>query len=424
MKKIYMLFSAIVISATAVYAQPTLPFYEPFSAIQVGTLAPQNGWTGPTGVSQGAQVVDTTLTYAGLTTTAASRAVRVGNQASGGLQTLVFASQTTEVFVSFLINLPVLPIAPENASAYYFALGNGSTGTACMYAFPNVDGTTFELGFSPTPNQTTAGNNKTNRQFALNQTIMVVMASTPAPTGGSGSLDVWVNPSSASLAPGGTPGNFSFENRTGGTQTSINSILLRSGATTRLMTLDEIRVGLSWSDITSNNVVLPVVLKDFQLSTNNNTTTLTWASGTEINFNKYAVQFSNDGINYYEVGAVNGKGSNSNYTFNYAHNGTGYFKLKMIDKDGTYTYSKVLQVTNKSITIQSSPNPIKDRLYINGMPNGNNTIELFSVTGVRVKTQYTTSNSIVLPTADLPAGNYVVKISNNGTTLYSSIITK
>jgi len=429
MKKIYILLISFCLVASALQAQPTLPFYEPFSATQLGTLAPQNGWTGPTGVSQGAQVVDTTLTYSGLSTMASSRAVRVGNQASGGLQTLLFASQTSEVFVSFLINLPVLPIAPANASAYYFALGNSisgnSTGTACMYAFPNADGTTFELGFSPSPNQTTAENNKTNRQFALNQTIMVVMASTPAPTsGGSGSLDVWVNPSAASLAPGGTPGNFSFENRIGGTQTSINSILLRSGATTRLMTLDEIRVGNSWSDVTSNTVVLPVSLKDFQLGTKNNTTTLTWASETEINFNKYVVLFSHDGIDYKEVGNVKGAGSNSKYSFTHLHNVDGFFKLKIVDLNGSFVYSQVLQAKSNSLKIQISPNPFVDRLFITGMPQGKNTAVIYTLSGASIFTQTVENTNIALSLGSLPFGRYVVKVLNNNKTIYSKIISK
>ncbi len=425
MKKIYILFISFYLVASALQAQPTLPFYEPFSATQLGTLAPQNGWTGATGVGQGAQVVDTTLTYPGLNTMAASKAVRVGNQAFGGLQTLPFASQTSEVFVSFLINLPIMPIAPANASAYYFALGNGNTGTACMYAFPNSDGTTFELGFSPTPNQTTAENNKTNRQFALNQTIMIVMASTPAPTsGGSGSLDVWVNPSAASLAPGGTPGVFSFENRIGGTQTSINTILLRSGATTRLMTLDEIRVGNSWSDITSTTAVLPVSLKDFKLTTNNNISALSWASETEINFNKYVVLFSNNGVDYKEVGTVEGKGNNSKYSFNYLHRGSGFFKLKLVDLDGRFVYSNVLHAKTKSLTVQVGPNPFVDKVYITGMPEGKNTAVVYTLLGASIATQTVENTNLTLSLGSLPIGQYVIKVINNGKTVYSTIVAK
>jgi Secretion system C-terminal sorting domain len=425
MKKFSILFSSFAFLAIMLNAQPFLPFYEPFSATQLGTLAPQNGWTGSSGVGQGAQVVDTTLTYSVLSTTAMSKAVRVGNQASGGLQTLPFASQTSEVFVSFLINLPVLPIAPANASAYYFALGNGNTGTACMYAFPNTDGTTFELGFSPTPNQTTAENNKTNRQFALNTTIMVVMANTPAPTSaGSGSLDVWVNPSAASISPGGTPGAFSFENRTGGTQTSINTILLRSGSTVRPMILDEIRVGNSWTDIISNNAVLPVSLKDFKLTTNNNISSLSWASETEINFNKYVVQFSNNGVDYKEVGTVEGKGNNSTYLFNYIHRSSGFIKLKLVDLDGRFVYSNVLHAKIKSLTIQVGPNPFVDKVYITGMPEGKNTAAIYTLSGASVASQTVENTNLTLSLGSLPIGQYVVKVINNAKTVYSTIVAK
>lgn len=352
----------------------------------------------------------------------------MGNQASGAIQQLFFTPQTTKTYASFLIRLSVMPVAfaSQTASSTYVAIGNAGTGAGCMYAFPNTDGTTFELGFSSGANQTTANSNKTNKQFVLGETILVVMAFTPSTTGtgGTGSLNVWINPLAASLASGATEPTPNFLNRLGSNSTSVNNVHLRSGAGTRSMIFDELRIGSSWNDVTTTTTALPVSLKDFKLTTNNNISSLNWASETEINFNKYVVLFSNNGINFKEVGTVEGKGNNSTYSFNYAHRGSGFFKLKLVDLDGRFVYSNVLHAKTKSLTVQVGPNPFVDKVYITGMPEGKNTAVVYTLLGASIATQTVENTNLTLSLGSLPVGQYVVKVINNGKTVYSTIVAK
>lgn len=420
MKKIYILFCSFALIATSISAQFTLPIYEPFILFP-GTLGGQNSWTGPTAADQGAQVVDSNLTYTGLAPRN-SYAVRVGNQASGAIQSLTYTTQTTKTYASFLIRLGTLPPTLVAAS-YYFTFGSTTTASASMWAIPNVDGTTFELGFNSIPSTIPSVGNRTNQSFTLGATIMVVMAYTPGASG-AGTLSAWVNPSSASLASGATEPTATFTGITGGTIASINNVTIRSGANTRPMIFDELRVGTTWGQVTSTTVALPVSLKDFKLSTNRGLSTISWNSITENNFNKYVVLFSSNGRDFSEVGTVKGNGSNSNYSFNYSHSGECYFKLKMLDLDGSFVYSKVLYANAKSISIKVGPNPFVDRLYITGMPEGTNTAVLYTLSGVTVKTQTVKDSNLTLLLSELPAGKYTVKIFNSGKSLYSSIIGK
>lgn len=423
MKKFYILFSFFAFIVTTLQAQNVLPIYEPFQ-LSLGTLGGQNSWTGPTGTDQGAQVVDSNLLYSGLPVTS-SYAVRVGSQPSGAIQQLNFPPQNTKTYASFLIRLSVMPPTLV-AGSYYLTMGNGQTPGGTMYAIPNANGTTFELGFN-TLAAVPAAQNITNQNFTLGQTIMVVMAFTPATTAGNGTgnLTVWVNPSAASLATGANEPAPTFTGITGGNLANVANVFIRSGANTRSMIFDELRIGNNWSDVTTNiNPLLPASISELSLTTKNNITTINWSSETEINFDKYAVLFSNNGTEFKEIGSVKATGSGSKYSFKYAHNGNGYFKLKLIDKDGSYAYSKVLVANSKTLAIKVGPNPFSDIIIITGMPEGTNTLVLYNSIGIAVKKEVTGNNSLTMPISKLAAGNYFLTILNNGTNVYSTRVIK
>ncbi len=419
MKKGYVLLCSIAFAVTSLSAQFTLPVYEPFG-LGLGNLAGQNSWTGPTGVGDGAQVVDSNLTYPGLAIRS-SYAVRVGNQTNGAIQQLFFTAQNTKTYASFLIRLSALPPTLANGT-YYVTIGNGQTPGATMYAIPNADGTTFELGFNSLANMP-ATNNRTNQSFQLGQTIMVVMAYTPG-SGGAGSTTAWVNPSAADLTVGASEPTPTFTGITGGTLANAANVFIRSGSNTRSMIFDELRIGKTWSEVTTNTTALPVTIKELALTTKNNVSTISWASETEVNFSKFVVMFSANGTDFNEVGTIMAKGNNSKYNFNYSHSGEGYFKLKMVDLDGSFVYSKTLHSKAKSLSVQVGPNPVTDKLNITDMPEGVNTVVLYTLTGATLKTQTVKVSNHSLSLSDLPKGQYVVKIMNNGNTVFSTIIAK
>jgi len=422
MKKVYLLFFSFTILLAKVQAQLSLPIYEPFQ-INLGTLGGQNTWTGLTAVDQGAQVVDSNLVYNGLPVSN-SFAVKVGNQTSGTIQQLTFTAQNTKTYTSFLIRLSAMPPALI-AGSYYVTMGNGQTPGGTMYAIPNANGTTFELGFNTVAAVPTS-QNTTNQNFSLGQTIMVVMAFTPATTAnnGTGNLSVWINPSVTDLAAGANEPNPTFTGITGGNLANVANVFIRSGSNTRSMIFDELRVGKTWSDVTTNITLLPVKIAQFSVETKGNTSTLNWASETEINFNKYVVLFSKNGVDFNEVGNILGTGSNSKYSFIYNHTSDGYFKLKLVDKDGSSTFTKVLFTSIKSTSIKVGPNPASNNVYIAGMPLGFNKVVIYNGFGAAVKMDATNNSNLTIPISTLAKGNYFINISNNGKKIYSAVITK
>jgi len=123
---------------------------------------------------------------------------------------------------------------------------------------------------------------------------------------------------------------------------------------------------------------LPIELAEFTVKSNDNKTVqLAWTSLTENNSSHYEIERKADNEDFAYVGTVAAAGESLeeiNYTYeddiskvsgNYA-----YYRLKMVDKDGSYEYSDVrslrLEVRDSRIII--APNPAGDNVELS-MPH-------------------------------------------------------
>lgn len=107
---------------------------------------------------------------------------------------------------------------------------------------------------------------------------------------------------------------------------------------------------------------LPVTLVNFNAIGGSNNVTIQWQSSTEINSSFYSIEKSGDGIHFTTIGNTSANGIASNYQWIDAqpNMGVNYYRLKMIDKNGTITYSKIISIRiNNVIEISVAPNPIQ-----------------------------------------------------------------
>jgi hypothetical protein len=91
---------------------------------------------------------------------------------------------------------------------------------------------------------------------------------------------------------------------------------------------------------------LPVDLLSFTASVEHNSTQLKWKTVSEIDLDRYGVERSANGISFETIGFVTAVGKTT-YEFsdnNIATNKILYYRLKMIDKDGSYKYSPVISI--------------------------------------------------------------------------------
>lgn len=116
---------------------------------------------------------------------------------------------------------------------------------------------------------------------------------------------------------------------------------------------------------------LPLTLLQFEAkSSQNSGVILTWKTANEINTARFDVQRSEDGNNFTAIGSVLAKaGSAESYSYNDQMNpflnGTVYYRLKMIDKNGSFSFSRVVSVQLRSnFTVTIFPNPIKGEFTV------------------------------------------------------------
>jgi len=176
------------------------------------------------------------------------------------------------------------------------------------------------------------------------------------------------------------------------------------------------------SKVTVGNctVILPVNLKYFNARVINCKTELSWQSATEIDFSKYVVEYSTNGIDFTTIGTIIPKGDNSYYTYSYqaSQQGKSYYRLKVIETDGSISYSKTLYLNencNGTSIITAYPNPAKDMVIITGL-SGNSSIQLKSLLGQALITIKTINTTYEIDLSKYPKGAYMLQvIEDNGT---------
>lgn len=100
--------------------------------------------------------------------------------------------------------------------------------------------------------------------------------------------------------------------------------------------------------------ILPVSLISFIGKTSHNKISLQWSASSEINVSSYNIERSSDGKTFEYVGHI--ESSNladiqTNYTFDDDSplQGTNHYRLVMIDKDGTFKYSKTISLDIQNV---------------------------------------------------------------------------
>jgi hypothetical protein len=161
---------------------------------------------------------------------------------------------------------------------------------------------------------------------------------------------------------------------------------------------------------------LPVNLVSFDVIKQNNKALLQWVTANELNANMYTVERSADGNNYLSIGnvtAYNNTGTN-NYTLTDMQplKGLNYYRLKMIDRDGSFRYSPVrkLNFNNAADDITIYPNPVVDsRIFISssGITNG---AVLYDAAGKTIRTFKLQGRRITLNLTGIAKGIYQLKI--------------
>lgn len=142
---------------------------------------------------------------------------------------------------------------------------------------------------------------------------------------------------------------------------------------------------------------LPVTLTALTGKYANGVASLNWGTQQESNSSHFEIERSNDGSNFSSIGKVAAAGSSNferTYRFNdiKVNNGVNYYRLKAVDKDGSFSYSNTvaLQVSIKGISITGIyPSPFVDKVNIALAAETNTiaTLRLLDNTGRQLRLQ-------------------------------------
>lgn len=172
----------------------------------------------------------------------------------------------------------------------------------------------------------------------------------------------------------------------------------------------------------NSSKIVPVKLTSFTASKRTNVVELNWTTVNEQNMLAYEIERSADGIQFTTLGSVGATGRiSSAYSFidNSPLASVNFYRLKMINTDLSFSYSRIVTVrfSSGNITFEAYPNPVKNNLNIHfTLPKGEVRIQLFDAQGRMVKQlQLQSSGSAIFTTVDMSnfqKGIYFIKVNN------------
>jgi ELWxxDGT repeat protein len=159
--------------------------------------------------------------------------------------------------------------------------------------------------------------------------------------------------------------------------------------------------------------VLPLSLTDFSGRAIGSHTLLNWQTETEKHTHSFSVERSQDGKRFGALGSVMAMGTGSHaysYTDAAPFTGYNYYRLKMIDQDGSFTYSQVIAVnhTGKN-SLEIVPVPAKDyiRITCNDKELLGQEAVIYSTSGIKV-TAVQLQSEMTIGISNWAAGTYVI----------------
>jgi hypothetical protein len=316
-----------------------------------------------------------------------------------------FNSQSSGIiYFSVLVNVSIAPnpITPTGVNAF-IGINNATTSTTypARIIATNPSGSTLKFGVVRGANSINATMGTTN--FSLNTTYLIVLKYTfvSGTTNDSLKLFVFSSPSLPLIEP--TTPEVSI-NSGGIDASALAAVFLRQDNAGSSCIIDGIRVATTWSE-----APLPVELSSFSASVIGSMVKLNWVTATEINNYGFDVERTSPFPSPYEgeggeagrgwekIGFVNGNGnSNSTKSYSFVDDkiiaGKYSYRLKQIDNDGQFEYSKTIEVDlgapKKFELSQNYPNPFNPATTIRfNLPEAANVkLTIFNLLGEQIKT--------------------------------------
>jgi hypothetical protein len=148
---------------------------------------------------------------------------------------------------------------------------------------------------------------------------------------------------------------------------------------------------------------------------------VTWTTSSESDLDKFEIQRSNDGVSFTTTSTAAARNSSSLSMYSFIDvtplNGVTYYRLKIVNKNNSYSFSKIVKLNSNSFTILSVlPNPASSYITIshNEIKDRKVLLRIFSASGVLVKQVNPALNTLqtLMDVNDLSSGMYYIELKS------------
>jgi hypothetical protein len=182
-------------------------------------------------------------------------------------------------------------------------------------------------------------------------------------------------------------------------------------------------------------ILLPVTFVDFRAELLSEKVLVSWSTSFEQNASHFEVERSTNGRDFTKIGVVKAKGNSSiltNYSYTDASPvlGVSYYRLRQVDIDNRFVYTKTVIIRNearsKAFTVW--PNPVLDNVNVTLQSDKNQNLNLRVVdySGRVVRSQVVNANrgvnQITVNMSSLTRGMYVIQVIGENLNLTEKVI--
>ncbi len=178
-------------------------------------------------------------------------------------------------------------------------------------------------------------------------------------------------------------------------------------------------------------VPLPVQLSSFTATVvDNKQVDLFWNTQAEINCDYFSIQRSVNGVDFTEIGKVNGNGTSEiSHDYNFIDQSPlcaiGYYRLMQVDNNSETYYSQIVAANVNCVAVVSAyPNPTSDYLLVD-LSSFKNVISSIKITGIdgKIYDEFEYSTTLLkYDVSKFSSGFYFININNGEQHLKTSFI--
>lgn len=172
---------------------------------------------------------------------------------------------------------------------------------------------------------------------------------------------------------------------------------------------------------TTASIPLPLQLLSFNGKQENNVNRLDWVTAQEKNVAHFELERGIDGHSFSKIAEIKSRGNSSAATNQYSYKDAdaatmAYYRLKMVDADGSANYSDIVALRNSTVSgnVRVYPNPADNTLFLEGF-DGKASYTVTDATGREVIAAHTTAAvgaATTVNIAGLPQGIYFLRLTD------------